>query len=153
MTSDDTYTVLLRFDNGATALMHSSCAARGPFLGATKIAGTAGTAWLEGAQVSIDRGFGPQSIPVPEDLPIVAPDPPPNDLIHTAYDAWHSMGIDLVPYTRLYERLRTEAAGIAVVDDPVAATFADGVAGQGVLDAIRASSAAGGAWTPVTAAP
>ena len=109
----------------------------------------AGTAWVEGPQVSVDTGRGAQLIPMPDDLPLVAPDPPPAELLHTAYDMWHSMGIDLAPYTRLYARLIDLVAGNDVPDDPPAATFADGVAGQAVLDAIRASSAAGGAWTPV----
>ena len=149
MTADDTYSAHLRLDNGATVLAHSSCAARGSFVGTTKIVGSAGAAWLQGEEVWIDTGGGPTALPVPDDLPAVPPDPPPSELLHTAYDMWHSMGIDLAPYTRLYARLRELARGRAVVDDPVAATFADGVAGQRVLDAIRASSAAGGAWVPI----
>jgi predicted dehydrogenase len=152
MTADDTYSVLMRLDDGATALMHSSCAVRGPFLAATKIVGTAGTAWLEGSQVSIDTGLGPRIVPVPADLPMEAPIPPPSELIHNAYDAWHSMGTDLVPYTRLYERLAAGIVGGPIADEPAAATFADGVAVQRVLDAIRASSNADGAWTPVAGA-
>jgi hypothetical protein len=81
----------------------------------------------------------------------MAPDPPPAELLHTAYDMWHSMGIDLVPYTRLYGVLRDRVLGQPVADDPAAATFADGVACQAVLDAIRASSAAGGEWREVSA--
>jgi predicted dehydrogenase len=150
MTADDTYSALLQLDNGATVLLHSSCAARGMFVGTTKIVGSAGAAWLQGEEVWIDTGAGPQAVPLPEDLPLTPPDPPPSELVHTAYDAWHSMGIDRVPYTRLYEVLRDSALGRPVSNDPVAATFADGVAGQSVLDAIRASSAAGGQWTSVT---
>ena len=75
--------------------------------------------------------------------------PPPNELLHTAYDAWHSMGIDLAPYTRLYSVLVERWRGRAVPADPAAATFADGVAVQAVMDAMHASSAAGGEWTPV----
>jgi predicted dehydrogenase len=152
MTSDDTYTAQLRLDNGATVLMHSSCAARGPWVSTTKIIGSAGAAWLQGEEVWVDTGSGEQQVPMPDDLPLVAPDPPPSELLHTAYDAWHSMGIDLAPYTRLYERLRDRALGRSVTDDPPAATFADGVAGQAVLDAIRASSAAGGRWTSIAPA-
>ena len=55
------------------------------------------------------HGAGPEAVPVPGDLPVVAPDPPPPELLHTAYDMWHSMGIDLAPYTRLYEVLRDRA--------------------------------------------
>ena len=149
MTADDTYTVHARLENGAAVILHSSCAARGQFVATTKIVGRSGAAWLQGEEVWIDTGAGPEAVPPPTDLPVVAPDPPPAELLHTAYDMWHSMGIDLEPYTRLYRVLRDRALGQPVSDDPAAATFADGVAGQAVLDAIRASSAAGGAWEPV----
>lgn len=56
---------------------------------------------------------------------------------------WHSMGIDLDPYTKLYVALRELAAGGAVPADPAVATFDDGVAGQAVMDAVRRSSAEG----------
>jgi predicted dehydrogenase len=149
MTADDTYTVHARLANGAAVVMHSTCAARGHFLVTTKIVGRDGAAWLQGEEVWVDTGSGPQAVPIPDDLPVVAPDPPPAELLHTAYDMWHSMGIDLVPYTRLYGVLRERALGRPVADDPAAATFADGVAGQAVLDAIRGSSKAGGEWRSV----
>jgi len=53
---------------------------------------------------------------------------------------WHSTGLDLSPYTQLYTVLRDRILGNSVEPDPAAATFADGVAGQAVLDAIRRSS-------------
>ena len=49
--------------------------------------------------------------------------------------------MDLAPYTRLYEVMRDRILGVDVADDPVAGTFADGVANQAVVDAIRSSSA------------
>jgi predicted dehydrogenase len=149
MTADDTYTVHARLASDAAVVMHSSCAARGQFVATTKIVGRGGAAWLQGDDVWVDIGAGPEAVPAPTDLPPVAPDPPPTELLQTAYDMWHSMGIDLAPYTRLYGVLRDRALGRPVADDPVPATFADGVAGQAVLDAVRASSAAGGEWKPV----
>jgi predicted dehydrogenase len=148
MTADDTYTVHFRLDNGCTGVLHSSCAIGGQFLAATKVTGTTGSAWLQGDEVWIDAGAGAQRLPDPPDLPLVAPDPPPSELLHTAYDMWHSTGIDLAPYTRLCERLRAGVRGDAAVDDPPAATFADGAACQSVLDAIR-RSAGGAGWVDV----
>jgi predicted dehydrogenase len=148
MTADDTYTVHFRLTNGCVGLLHSSCAVGGQFVAATKITGTRGSAWLQGEEVWIDDGSGPRQLPVPEDLPIVPPDPPPSELLHTTYDMWHSTGLDLAPYTRLCERLRDGARGVAVRDDPPAGTFADGAACQSVLDAIRRSSAGAG-WVDV----
>ena len=61
---------------------------------------------------------------------------------------WHSTGLDLSPYTQLYTVLRDRILGNSTAPDPVAATFADGVAGQAVLDAIRRSSRERG-WVTV----
>ena len=88
----------------------------------------------------VDTGTGPRQLDTPDDLRNGAPVPPPSELLHTTYDMWHSTGLDLSPYTRLYEVLRDRILGNAVATDPAAATFVDGVAGQAVLDAIRRSS-------------
>ncbi len=53
----------------------------------------------------------------------------------------HSMGIDLGPFTKLFEVMRDRIRGLPVPDHPAPATFADGVALQRVLDAVRRSSA------------
>jgi len=60
-------------------------------------------------------------------------------------------GLDLGPYTRLAATFRDLVLGRPIPDDPRPATFADGVAGMAVLDAVRASSRDGGAWTAVGA--
>lgn len=151
MTADDTYSVHLRLADGATVWIHGSCAARGQFVMTTKVIGTTGAAWLQGGDVWLDRGSGAEQVPTPDDLVVAAPEPPPASLIRDAYDAWHSMGIDLGPYTRLYEVLRARIAGEPVAADPVPATFADGVACQAVMDAIHTSSDAGGDWVGVDA--
>ena len=52
----------------------------------------------------------------------------------------HSMGIDLGPYTRLYEAFRDRIQGNAVATDPRPPTFEDGFAVQKVLDAVRRAS-------------
>jgi predicted dehydrogenase len=55
------------------------------------------------------------------------------------------MGIDLVPYTRVYTEMaaRILTGRDEVAPDPQPATFVDGAANQRVLDAIRASSTSG----------
>jgi len=143
MSSDDTYTIQLRTDRGATALLHSSCAAGGQFVALTKVTGTSGSAWSQGDEVWVDDGSGARQVPPPEDLPVVPPSPPPAELLHTTYDMWHSMGTDLEPYTRLFAHFRARILGEARPRGPVAATFADGVANQAVLDAVRVASASG----------
>jgi predicted dehydrogenase len=148
MTADDTYTVELRVQGGCTALLHSSCAAGGQFVAVTKITGTSGSAWTQGDEVWVDDGDGPRQVPQPEDLPVVSPNPPPVELLHTAYDMWHSMGTDLAPYTRLCTRLRERILGEPSAADPVAATFSDGVVNQAILDAVRSASSSG-SWVEV----
>jgi predicted dehydrogenase len=56
--------------------------------------------------------------------------------------------MDLAPYTRLYTVMRERILGHEVPDDPSPGTFADGVANQAVVDAIRESSATR-AWVDV----
>ena len=148
MTADDTYTVHFRLQNGCTGVMTSSCASGGQFLATTKVTGRGGAAWVQGDDVWIDTGTGPTQLPPPADLPVEQPDPPPGELLHTTYDYWHSMGMDLAPYRRVYEVLRDRVLGRAVPADPIAATFADGVAAQAVLDAVH-RSAVGGSWEDV----
>ena len=140
MTADDTYTVQFGLTTGVEGIMHSSCATGGQFLAATKITGDGGSAWLQGDDLWIDTGEGPRQLDTPDDLRNSAPIPPPAELLHTAYDMWHSTGLDLSPYTQLFVVLRERILGNAVAADPAAATFRDGVAGQAVLDAIRRSS-------------
>jgi predicted dehydrogenase len=52
----------------------------------------------------------------------------------------HATGIDLAPYTRLFESLHARLSGRPLPDDPAPATFADGVANMVVMDAIRQSA-------------
>ena len=150
MTADDTYTVQLQTDRGATALLHSSCAAGGQFVAVTKVTGTAGSAWAQGDEVWVDNGSGPRQLPTPLDLPVVTPSPPPGELLRTSYDMWHSMGTDLEPYTRLFAAFRTRIRKEPSPPGPQPATFADGVAYLAVLDAARAASASG-TWVKVQA--
>ena len=82
---------------------------------------------------------GTREVPAPDDLPLAPPDPPPGDLLTTAYDALHQFGIEMAPYTRLCETFRALIEGRSVPNDPRPATFADGLAGMRVLDAIRRS--------------
>jgi predicted dehydrogenase len=85
---------------------------------------------------------------VPPGVVVDPPEPPPAELMVTAYDWLHSTGIDLGPYTRLYEVFRDRIAGKPDGDRPRPATFADGVANMAVVDAIR-QSARDGTWVPV----
>jgi predicted dehydrogenase len=151
MTAEDSYLVHFRLTSGVEGVMSSSAAAWGPPLMATRVVGTKGTAWLEGDTVWTGDEQGSRPVAVPPDLINAPPDPPPADLMTTAYDLMHATGIDLAPYTRLYQVLDARLSGQAVPDDPATATFADGVANMIVMDAIRAS-ARDRAWVDIEGA-
>ena len=148
MTAEDSYTVLFRTRTGVDGVMQSTAGAYGPPLFVTRVAGSAGTVWVDFDAVSVADAEGQRQVPAPDDLVLPPPDPPPADLLVSAYDQLHAFGIDLPPYTRLYETFAALIEGRPVPDDPRPATFADGVADMAVLDAIR-RSAADQAWVEV----
>ena len=149
-TAEDSYSVWFRLQSGVEGVLQSSAGDWGPPLIVSRIAGTKGTVWIEGDTVWLADRSGQREVPVPDDLRLAPPEPPPFDLLVTAYDLLHSTGIDLAPYTRLAETFRDLILGRPIPADPRPATFADGVAGTRVLDAIR-RSAAEKAWVAVAA--
>ena len=134
--AEDSYTVHFRAGD-VEGIMQSSAGSFGDILVTTRIAGTAGTLWAEGDRVVLADAGGRRELPVPDDLQTAPPVPPPTDLLVTAYDWMHSTGIDLGPYTRLFETFRDLIDGKPVPEDPPAPTFADGVAAMEVMDAVR----------------
>lgn len=141
-TADDSYTVHFRTESGLEGILQSCTAARGPFAAATRFVGSKGTLWLEGDTVGVADADGERTLETPSDLVYPPPIPPPAELLSSSseYDAFHSMGIDLAPYTRLYEAFGNRIQGREIPADPAPPTFADGVAVQAVLDAIRCAS-------------
>jgi len=134
---EDSYTVHFRTRSGVAGVMQSTVGAWGPPIFCTRVAGTTGTVWQEFDTVRVADAGGTREVPAPDDLPLAPADPPPGDLLTTAYDALHQFGIEMAPYTRLCETFRALIEGRSVPDDPRPATFADGLAGMRVLDAIR----------------
>jgi predicted dehydrogenase len=141
--AEDAYVVHFRLSSGCVGLMQSAAGDRGPMLFATRVVGTQGTAWAEGDRVRVADAGGMRDVSCPSDLAVAAPDPPPADLLVSAYDLLHSTGIDVGPYTRLAEQFRARIEGAAGSLDPAPATFADGLATMEVLDAIRHSAREG----------
>ena len=150
-TAEDSFSVRFRLRSGVDGVLQSTAADWGPFLAATRVVGSRGTAWTEGDAVKVADASGTQTVEAPEDLQLPPPDPPPHDLLHTAYDMLHAGGTDLGPYTRLCEVFRDRILGRPVAKDPPPPTFADGVANMVVLDAIR-RSAARGSWVAIAKA-
>ena len=141
MTAEDSYTVHFRTASGVEGVMQSTAGAWGMPVFVTRIAGTMGTVSVDFDTVTVSTRDGMQTVPVPGDLALAPPEPPPADLLVTAYDQLHAFGIDLAPWTRMAETFAALIRGEPVPADPAQATFADGVAGMKVLDAIRRSAA------------
>jgi predicted dehydrogenase len=140
-TAEDTFSVHFRTASGCDGIMQSTASDRGPFLITSRIAGTKGTVWSEGDIVKVADASGTRAVEIPADLVAPAAEPPPADMLATAYDWLHSTGIDMGPYTRLFETFGRLIDGKSIDDRPAPATFADGVAAMRVMDAIRRSAA------------
>ena len=115
----------------------------------SRISGDRGTLSIEGESVVLSNASGSRTLDVPEELVNPAPSPPDRDLLVTAYDMLHSMGIDLGPYTKLFAKMRDAIQGKPMGPGPAPGTFEDGVALQRILDAIRRSDA-NGTWERLT---
>jgi predicted dehydrogenase len=139
--AEDTYTVHFRTASGCEGVLQSTAGAWGPGVICSRVSGTQGTLWIEGDAVRVADRSGTRTLEIPEDLETLPAEAPPAQFMHTAYDHLHAAGFDLGPYTKLCELLRDRILGRETPTDPAPATFADGVAGQAVLDAIRKSSA------------
>ena len=152
MTADDAFTVQFRLRSGVAGIMQSTAGDWGPPLFVTRITGSAGTLWLKGTPgneaVWLADRHGARPVPVPDDLVTLPPEPPPPDVLQTTYDHMIGLGLEFGAYVRLAATFRDLILERPVPAHPRAATFADGVAGMCVLDAIR-QSAAQHSWVAV----
>jgi predicted dehydrogenase len=138
VTADDSFSVRARMANGCDVVLQQTAGAWGEMTGITRVAGDAGTVWLDGGRAMLADATGTHALAVPPELAL--PEVVPSDDPAHAYTH-----LEIGPYTRLAQSFRA-----AVLGGPVAAavpvpTFADGLADMRVLDAIRASAAADGA--------
>jgi predicted dehydrogenase len=150
--AEDGFVVHFRMRSGAVGVMQSTAADWGRMLVETRVVGTAGTAWIDGLSSTVwvaDRA-GTRQEAVASDLSDDQTEslPLPASVLRTAYEQMIAHGLDLPPYTRLARVFRDRILERPVPAEPEAATFADGVAGMEVLDAIR-RAAETGEWVPV----
>ena len=151
MSAEDGFVVHFRMRSGAVGSLQSTSGDWGPPIVETRVVGSSGTAWIEGVSsvVKVADRNGTRTIPVGDDLPAATGPPLPTGLVHTRYEQMISHGMDYGSYSRLAEFFRCRIDGEADPPGPAPGTFADGVADMAAVDAVRASSAAGGAWTEV----
>ena len=142
--ADDSYSLRFSMAGGVEGSMQQTAGAWGPMTTLWRCAGTHGTVWTEAGKVMVADKSGTRELPVPEDLKLPPPPPAadpasPNRLSH----------FELGPFTRLAEALHGKIAGTGHQPPFALPTFADGLASMKIIDAIRKSSAAGGALTSV----
>jgi predicted dehydrogenase len=132
--AEDTYILRFELQNGAQGSMLQTAGAWGPAASMLRVSGTQGTVWLENDSVKIADRKGTRELPIAEDLrlPVLASGEDPRK------------NLPLTLFTRLCEVFRDRIEGRKSPGAVVPPSFADGVRGMQVLDAIRASAAAGG---------
>jgi len=136
--ADDTFTLRFSLRSGLQGMLQQSAGAWGPGVHVTRVAGSAGTVWTEGGEVWSASADGARRVEVPEALRLP---PPPEESDDPRHKFTH---IELAPYTRLCEVLGDLIAARPPRHPAPPATFDDGLAEMMVLDAARASAAAGG---------
>jgi predicted dehydrogenase len=141
---EDGFDVRFRLRSGVEGTMVQTAASWGPPVSTTRVAGPAGTLWLSDGQVMVADEAHPDgtALEVPTDLALPEVD---------ASGPFAGMTrMELPPYLRLAQTFRSAIEAKTLPNDPGPATFADGVACMKVMDAIRRSSVAGGAWMPAS---
>jgi predicted dehydrogenase len=146
--AEDTFVVRVTTASGAQGVVHQTAASWTPrVVGISIVAGTEGTIEVTGDGVFCSDRAGRRELPVPADLELAAP-PELSDDPRERYTH-----LELGPYTRLASALRAGVEQRAFESAVAVPTFVDGVAEMRVLDAIRASAAAGGAAVAVDPTP
>jgi predicted dehydrogenase len=139
--AEDSYLVRFTLASGAEGVFSQVAGAWGPLEAMVRVAGTRGTVWLGADGAWIADAEGERKLPVPAELSL--PAPPVSEGA-----SYRQSSYEIPPYIRLCEAWRALMDGRRPA--PVAPpTFADGLAAMEVLDAIRASAAAGGALVSV----
>lgn len=138
--AEDTYSALMHTAGGTSISVQHCSAAQGEGVSVCKVIGSEGSVRLDKGVAHLSSGGESGPIEIPDDL--VPPPTPEFD----ADDPKHAFtAFELPLFIRLAERLRDEIVGAPyAADAPATPTFADGLATQLVIDAIRHSSADGG---------
>jgi predicted dehydrogenase len=143
--AEDSFTVRARSRSGVEIVMQQTAASWTPGVASlTIVAGTDGTIEFDGGGVWCSDRSGRRLLETPADLALAAAPDVSDDPRH------RYTHLEVGPYTRLCEALRAGAEGRDHGSSVPVPTFADGLASMQVLDAIRASAAAGGRLVEVS---
>jgi predicted dehydrogenase len=139
VTAEDSFTIRARMINECDVVLQQSAGAFGPAAGMTRIAGTLGTISIEDGVTWLADATGIRALPVADELRL------PAEPAASADPAHAFTHLEIGPYTRLCEAFYAGVVGRVATATVPLPTFADGLLDMQVLDAIRASAAAGGA--------
>lgn len=139
---EDSYSMRFRMRSGVEGSMQQTAGAWGPMATLWRCAGTKGTVWTENGKVLVADKQGTRELEVPADLAL-PPAPPAEE------GARRMSHFEIGPFTRFCEALHAGVEGKAQSSPVPVPTFRDGLASMQILDAMRASSANGGAVTKV----
>lgn len=137
--AEDSYSMRFLMESGVEGSMQQTAGAWGTMATLWRCAGTRGTVWTEGGKVMLADRSGTHELPVPDDLAL--PPPPPAADPNSSRRMSH---FEIGPFTRLTEALRDAIEGREPRSPVPVPTFRDGLASMRIIDAMRASSAAGG---------
>lgn len=141
---DDSFAVRFRLKSGLEGVLEQCSGSFGAMLDVTRIAGSDGSLWLDGADVRFADRSGERALSIPEDLALPQPPSLGDDERHQRLD-WQMMAhVEIAPYTQLCRTMRAAILGEPSPSPVRLATFADGLANMQVMDAIRESAADGG---------
>jgi predicted dehydrogenase len=147
--AEDSFSMRFRLSSGIEGVMQETGGAWGAFGETLRIAGSEGSAWLDAGTVWVGDRKGVHQVEVPPELTLPPP-PPLGDDPRQQRAEWQMMAhVEIAPYIRLCELWKTMIEGGEPKSAAPIPTFADGVACIEVLDAARASAAAGGALVKV----
>jgi predicted dehydrogenase len=141
---DDTYSMRFRMESGVEGSIQQSAGAWGPSATLWRCAGTKGTVWTENGKVFVADKQGTRELEVPADLAL-----PPLPEAADPNSSRRMSHFEIGPFTRFCEALRAGIEGRDAKAPVPIPTFRDGLASMRILDAMRASSASGGALTKV----
>jgi predicted dehydrogenase len=146
---DDSFALRFRLKNGLEGTMQQSAGSFGPMVDLIRIAGTAGSLWLDHEGAHFADRTSERTLSVPPDLQLPEPPPLGSDPRQQRPD-WQAMAtVEIAPYTQLCRSFRAEILGEPAPSPVPVASFADGVKNMQVLDAIRESARRDGALVKV----
>jgi predicted dehydrogenase len=138
--ADDSYSMRFALECGVEGSMQQTAGAWGPMATLWRCAGTHGTVWTDQGKVFVADKAGTRELPLPAELAL--PSDPATGKPYAPFD--------LAPFVPLCMALRDAIEGRSPQSPVALPTFRDGLAAMRVLDAMRSSSAQGGALKQIS---